>query len=234
MKLLPLYIPLFLIFCNATAYAQSADRIHFEKITLKKVRSLLKKAQLNNTGDIENMQTACFRKESGEGYSRHVFRSELPENTGTVWGAYRSLNPKELGQQQIITFGLCYSRQQGKLIYPDDRCGRIETGQIIFSGLRYLGGLVKLAVAQEITEINEAEKSMTFCYMENGKTLGSQEIRFTETETGGTLITHETFYRSKSRFRDKKLYPGLHEKTIVEMHDKALQRLRTGNLTVFK
>lgn len=189
---------------------------------------------MKTAADLDMLETACFQPDSGSQYNRHIFRQELTADIEAVWEAYLSLNPKELGLHQIITFGLCYSRSDHKLIYDGDPCGKIEAGQIIFSGLSYLKGLVKLAVAQEITEINLQQKFMTFCYMSNGKTLGSQQIRFTPSDNGGTMITHETFYRSKSAFRDKKLYPGLHKKTIMELHEKAQKNIRGGETSSIK
>jgi hypothetical protein len=212
----------------ATVFCQTTEPIRFDQIGPKKVRTLLTKTAIENTADFEKMLPACFGEASFSGSSRHIYTFEMAENIETVWKAYRSLDPRELGQEQIISFGLCYSRRQNQLIYAGDDCGSIQEGQIIVSGLRYLGGLVKLAVAQEITEINDEERFLTFCYMENGKTVGSQKIRFFETPEGATEIVHETFYRSKSKFRDKKLYPGLHEKTIVELHEKVRMKLDSG------
>ena len=227
MKLLHLLTTHLLWLLATAAFAQNSEPIRFDRIAPKKVLALLEKSQLEKTADFEKMQPACFEEGLQPGYSTHVFNFEVDEKIETVWNAYRSLNPKELGQEQIITFGLAYSRQYKKLIYAGDDCTRIEEGQIIFSGLRYLGGFVKLAVAQEITEINEAERFITFCYMENGKTLGSQKIRFFETPKGYTEIVHETFYRSNSKFRDKKLYPGLHEKTILELHENVRRKIKS-------
>ncbi len=209
-----------------SASSQSAENIKFDQILPKKVRSLLKKEQLETKADFKKMQASCYDELTQAGYWNHVSTLQLEEPVETVWETYQALSPKELGGGKIISFGLSYSRKHNKIIYPDDECGRIEEGQIIISGLRYLGGFVKLAVAQEITAIDETDRVITFCYMQNGKTLGSQHIRFQESSDGGTEIVHETFYRSKSKFRDKKLYPGLHEKTIIEMHKNVLRKIQ--------
>ena len=171
------------------------------------------------------MQTSCYEDMKGEGYQQNVYSTVLKEKPETVWKAYKSLNPKQLGLGHFINFGISYSRKNKKLIYPDDEGGKIEEGQTTVPALRYLGGVVKLAVAQEITEINESDKYIIFCYMENGKTRGSQKIMLRETAEGFTQIVHETFYKSKSRFRDRRLYPGLHEKTVAEIHENVRQQL---------
>lgn len=187
---------------------------------------MLRKENLKDARDFENLKTSCYDQLINEGYHLHTYSFILDQQPETVWKTYKSLNPKQLGLGRFITFGLSYSRQHQRLICPQDVCGNIEEGQIIFSGLKYLGGLVKLAVAQEITEINEQEKYIVFCYMEKGVTKGSQKIMIRKTAEGATAVIHETFYKSKSKFRDRRLYPGLHEKTIAELHENVRQRLK--------
>lgn len=209
----------------AACLAQPGADIHFDKITSSKVRALLKKENIRNLKDVDAMTTSCFDKITGLEYRYHVFSYVIKERPEAVWNAYKNLNPKQLGLGNIVSFGLAYSGKHKALIYPGDTCGRVEEGQIIFSELKFLGGVVKMAVAQEITEINETEKSITFCYMENGKTHGSQKIRLRESGNGNTEVIHETFYKSKSRFRDRWLYPGLHKKVVAEIHENVRRQI---------
>jgi hypothetical protein len=63
------------------------------------------------------------------------------------------------------------------------------------------------------------------CYLEGGASKGFQFIRLKEKEDGSTEVAHETFYKSQSDFRDKRLYPYLHGQVISEFHRNVQKRL---------
>lgn len=209
----------------AVCLSQPGVDIQFDQITSRQVRTLLKKENILELKDVDRLKTSCFDKITGLEYRYHIYSCGINERPEIVWNAYKNLNPKQLGLGDIVSFGLAYSGKHKALIYPSDTCGSVEEGQIIFSELKFLGGVVKMAVAQEITEINETEKSITFCYMENGKTNGSQKIRLRASGNGNTEVIHETFYKSKSRFRDRWLYPGLHKKAVAELHENVRRQI---------
>lgn len=124
-----------------------------------------------------------------------------------------------------LDFGLQYSRKNHRITYTEDDHGHIEAGQIVILHLRILNRLVNLAVGHEITEVNEDEKFIQMCYLEGGASRGMQYIRLTETNEGHTAVTHETFYKSCSPFRDKHLYPWLHGMVISEFHRNVAARV---------
>jgi hypothetical protein len=54
--------------------------------------------------------------------------------------------------------------------------------------------------------------------MRGGASAGSQIIALRETSDGFTEVSHKTFYKSNSNFRDTRIYPGLHTRAISEFH----------------
>jgi hypothetical protein len=125
----------------------------------------------------------------------------------------------------MLGFGLQYSRKNHKITYHEDDHGVIDKGQIVILNLKLLWNLVSLAVGHEITEVNEEEKYIKMCYLEGGASRGMQYIRLKETKEGFTEVIHETFYKSQSDFRDKRLYPLLHGLVIAEFHKKVRKKL---------
>ena len=87
-------------------------------------------------------------------------------------------------------------------------------------------GIYNLAVALEITKIDEQNKTIVFSYVNGGKSKGEQILHFITTADGYTEIIHETLFRSDSKFRDKVLYPFFHNKAINEFHRNMLHAIR--------
>jgi hypothetical protein len=118
----------------------------------------------------------------------------------------------------MISFGLQYSRKTGKVCYLDDQYHGMEVGVVIVLNLRLFWGLLNIAVAHQVMEIDEANRRIKLCYMACGASEGSQWISLFETEDGYTGIQHETLYKSKSDFRDTRVYPRLHSRAVAEFH----------------
>jgi hypothetical protein len=125
----------------------------------------------------------------------------------------------------MLGFGLQYSRRNHIVTYHEDDHGTIEVGQIIILNLNLLWNVACIAVGHEITEVNENEKFIKMCYLEGGASKGYQFIRLKEMEDGSTQVVHETFYKSNSDFRDKRLYPLLHGRIVTEFHRNVEKRL---------
>lgn len=135
-----------------------------------------------------------------------------------VWDAYKNIPPKDAWCGNMFEFGLQYNRQQNTITYADDGYNGAAVGQILLICLKILRGLVRIVVGHEITAVNDKERMLETCYLLNGKSRGSQQIRLSSTKEGYTEITHHTIYKSNSYFRDKVLYPFLHTKAIKTFH----------------
>lgn len=104
-------------------------------------------------------------------------------------------------------------------MYPGDSYTGIEAGQIFFLNLNLLGSFIQLAVGHEITAVNENDKTIKICYLQNGASTGTQLIQLKKSNENQTEVVHETWYRSGSIFRDRVLYPGFHERGLTEFHE---------------
>lgn len=112
-------------------------------------------------------------------------------------------------------------------MYPGDSYPGIEAGQIIFLNLNLLGSFVQLAVGHEITAVNENDRTIKICYLQNGASTGTQLIQLKRSNENQTEVVHETWYRSGSAFRDKVLYPRFHEKGLTEFHKNVKREAET-------
>ena len=99
-------------------------------------------------------------------------------------------------------------------------------GQVFFINLDLLGGLKKLVVAYEVTKVDDDNKTIQFCYINNGVSEGTQRIILSKTEDGETKGHHNKIYRSQSKIRDKFLYPGFHKMIVKELHKNLMITLR--------
>jgi hypothetical protein len=198
--------------------ALASTGVDLSKIKQKSVRKFLVNNGLSSLQDFAKMVHSCHLKPDMSLYHRHIKTFLFKENIEKVWNAYKTIGPVETCSGSMLGFGLQYSRKNNKITYHEDDHGEIEEGQVVILNLRFLWKLISLAVGHEITEVNEAEKYIHMCYLEGGASSGMQYIRLMETKEGYTQIIHETFYKSHSDFRDKRLYPTLHGLVISEFH----------------
>jgi len=190
--------------------------IDFSRIKQRKVRKLMTDNHLSNQKDFNGMEAACFA--DGEGYSRNTKTFLVKARPDAVWSAYRNSTPKQCWGGKRVSFGVLFDSPEKPLVYADAPYGGMKVGQIVFIQLHLLKGLYKLAVAHKVVAVDDEHRRLQICYMKKGASEGSQFISLKETAEGYTEVTHDTYYKSKSKFRDKRIYPGIHEKVISEYH----------------
>lgn len=195
-----------------------AQTIDFKRIKQKKVKKFINDFGLQNFSAFGKMKPVCCGPMVGK-YKEHLRTYIIKQKRDIVWNAYKTINHKEAWGGGMVSFGLQFSRGTSSFNYHDDDYSGMQSGQIIILNLKFLFGLINIAVAHEISEMNEEEMSVKLCYMENGVTEGSQYISLKVTPDGSTQVIHKTLYRSKSLIRDVALYPAFHGKAIKEFHD---------------
>jgi hypothetical protein len=164
------------------------------------------------------LKSICYH-ESDPGYHQHFERYEYDQSLDQVWNAYVTIDPGKAWAGKMIHFNQLYSRETGEEVFPgQEYLGGMGVGQVIILNLHVLGGVVKLTVGHEVMEVDREKQLIRICYLENSKSQGSQFIRFKSLENGKTEVSHQTFYRSGSWFRDKIIYPYFHTKAINEFH----------------
>jgi hypothetical protein len=195
-----------------------SQQVDLSRIKQKKVKKFIKDFGLYSFYDFSKMKPVCCGSMVGK-YKEHLETFIIKQNSAEVWKAYKTINHTDAWRGSMVSFGVQFSRNTRSFNYADDQYPGMQSGQIIILNLKFLFGLLNIAVAHEISEMNEDEMSVKLCYMENGVTEGSQWISLKETQEGFTQVVHKTLYRSKSSFRDSALYPRLHSKAIKEFHD---------------
>jgi hypothetical protein len=199
-------------------FGQKKCLIDMNCVQGKHIKSFFQKDSLVDGNCFLALQSSCYSIGDRK-YSEHTKSYVIDQTIDKVWNAYTTGNIKDIWAGKVLEFGGAYSEVQDSFVYNDHLASYgIEEGQIIITKLRYLKGFLKIVVAHKVTQVDEENKQIQFCYMKGGKTEGSQLLSFKEMADGSTLIEHETFYKSHSMFRDKRLYPKLHTKAIDELH----------------
>jgi len=199
--------------------SQVNKEVDFAKIKQKQVKKFMTDYGLNKLGGFKKMRLVCFDPAVKATYHKHRKTFLIKQDIESVWNAYKTIHPKEAWNGEMVSFGLQYSRRNNAINYLNDEYAGMEKGQIIILNLRLLWGALNIAVAHEVAEVNELERSIKLCYMEGGASEGSQWITLRATKEGFTRVSHQTLYKSRSNFRDTRLYPRLHTKAITEFHD---------------
>ncbi|HEY5824026.1 MAG TPA: hypothetical protein VIT44_06670 [Cyclobacteriaceae bacterium] len=203
----------------------SNQELDLTKIRHEAVKKFMRNNGLHTLSDFAKVIHSCEENVDTKKFHRHVKSFLFKAKIADVWASYKTIGPVETCNGSMLGFGLQYSRRNHKITYHEDDHGVIDKGQIVILNLKLLWNLVNIAVGHEITEINEEEKFIKMCYIEGGASKGWQFIRLKERKDGFTEVMHETFYKSKSDFRDKRLYPMLHGLIISEFHKNVQRKL---------
>jgi len=192
--------------------------VDFARIKQKAVKKFIANLGLDKLVGFTKMRPECYNPAFDSSYHVHHKLFLVRSNIDLVWDAYKTIHPRDAWNGAMVSFGLQYSTRKNSINYLNDPYAGMEKGQIIILNLRLLWGGFNIAVAHEVSEVNEEKRSIKLCYMRGGASEGSQWITLRATEEGFTEVSHQTFYKSSSNFRDTKLYPRLHTKAITEFH----------------
>lgn len=211
---------------NSESVTSVEGLIDFSRIKHEKVKKLLRANGLLSLNDLSKLQSVCYNESDGQHYYTHTKSFLIDADIATVWNAYKTVNPQETRNGSMVSFGMMYSRKQNEIMYPGDLYNGIEEGQILFLNLNLVANALHLAVGHEITGVNDSEKTIKICYLQNGASTGTQLIQLKEISKDQTQVVHDTWYRSGSIFRDKVLYPGFHTKGLTEFHNNVKRKVQ--------
>lgn len=208
------------------AYGQNTvNCINPQKIHQRHKYKFIHNKYLDKLSSLDSLQPECYQKNISETYHFQEDSFIVKENINTVWQKYKSISLKDAYSGSLVNLGFVYSKNKKKVYYVNDDYGGIHEGQIYFIRLNLLGGLKRIIVAYEVTKIDNKNKMIQFCYINNGISEGSQRIYLYKTKDGFTKIEHKTFYKSKSKIRDRWLYPEFHKKIVSELHHNLIKSL---------
>lgn len=135
-----------------------------------------------------------------------------------VWNHYTTLNTKEAWNSQNAQFILSYDinkDEYGSALSAE--FDSLKVNKVYLLELHFLK-VLKLPVIFQITKVDSASKTIQFTYMRENRSNGFQTLEFSEAD-GITYIKHSSYFNSKSRFRDKYLYPTFHEVATDDFHE---------------
>jgi hypothetical protein len=214
----------FLFFNLSEADAQySEKKIDYNRIPQKKVRKLLKRMEQYSVADLNGLNSKCYDSQDSSKYLVQTETRLIKDNIVNVWNKMMKINLLEEFSGRLVSLGMMYSKKLNQIFYKDDKFIAIEEGQVFYLNLKLLFGIKNLGVGLEVTNIDKEKRTIKFCYLNNGVTEGTQEIRLSETGEGYSIMTHITKYHSNSKFRDKRLYPGFHRKFVNELHENLIR-----------
>ncbi|MCE7056586.1 hypothetical protein LZF95_18020 [Algoriphagus sp. AGSA1] len=173
---------------------------------------------INSEFDFTKLSSICYQDDDPS-YHKHLETYTYDADLDTVWDAYVSISPEKAWSGKMIHFHRLYNRATEEEVFPGQvYTGGMGQGQVLILNLHVFKGAIKLQVGHEVKEINRKKRLIRICYLENSKSEGSQFITFKSLPDGKTYVSHKTFYRSGSMFRDKIIYPYFHTKAINEFH----------------
>jgi len=196
----------------------SIDKLDYSRVPQKKIINLIEAQTKSGIESFTDLLPKCYEEKDLRKFRKVSTSYTIRGKADKVWNEYLSIQPHQAYSGRIVGFGFLYSKGDDKILYNEDPFDKMKVGQMYFFNLKLLGGIKNLGVADEVTAIDEMKKMIRFCYLENGKCEGTQEIHVKENPEGNTVIIHDTWYKSNSRFRDRVLYPFFHKRTVNEYH----------------
>ena len=217
----------FFSFFSTSVFSQSnIDSVDLDKVLQKRKKKFINNNYLKGILSFTDLFPKCYEEKDSSKYTVQNDIYFIEEDINTVWCQYKNISLEQSYGGQLVKFGFLYSKPKNKLVYlKDEEYSGLQEGQILFIRLDLLKGFKKLVVAYEVTKVDDENKIIQFCYMNKGISEGSQQIMLSETDTGNTKITHRTFFKSKSKFRDRRIYPGFHKRVVSELHQNLINSL---------
>lgn len=199
------------------------QQFKLEQVYHHKVRQLLASQEVSTLEDFENISCQCFNAESADIFWSHLQRYVMDVPLEVAWHSYLSIAPEQAWKGGLVDFGLCYAPAEDKVYWPYEGFAGLQEGQLHFMELNFLG-LAEIAVGHQVVEVNPAARRIGFCYLQEGKSVGSQWIQLRSLGSGQTEVIHYTRYHSDSYFRDTRLYPLIHSLVIGRFHKNVRNR----------
>lgn len=209
---------LFLCACFSINSQINLSDISLKRIPYKKVRAFMQYQMDQGIVTSDELHASYEKNVIPDSLSKQTTEYVLPESFNEVWSAYSKADPRSAWNGHLVHMGVLIDQQRQKVIYPEEDCEYLDTGQVVFLNLKLLRGIVNVAVAFEIVNIDEETNMLEFSYVKGNASVGKQQLIFTENEDGSTQIVHKTYFKSRSKFRDKYLYPFFHKQATNEFH----------------
>lgn len=222
---LPLIVSMIFSTFNATASAEPGPSV----INLERVSKVVKKRLIEfgaeNYSSPDDFALSCGETFNPEGFDFNHMAFEINENIEKVWNTYMTANPKTAWSGKSIQFDFAYSKQTKSYYYHDDeQIPQPHVGMGFFILLNVYN-LKKLPASLEISKIDPEQKIFEYTYLNKNTAHGRQSVRLIDLGNNKTRVVHDTHFKSESNFRDKYLYPPIHEALLEEFHQNVMNTI---------
>ena len=192
--------------------------VELDRISQVKIREYLKTEQEQGVLTFEEIKPSMQSSSDIKGYMVRENIYQVKKGINEVWGNYINRSPNKSWNGKKVSFGFLFSKKEDRIVYSDENLQKIDTGMVIYLNLRLVSGLVNVATAFEIINIDEKNKIIEFSYLSGNESEGKQRLQSTQTRKGYTQILHTSFYRSYTVLRNYLFYPYFHTRITHEFH----------------
>lgn len=215
------------VLINYIGFSQAKlNDIDFNLIPQRKIKEFIKMQINRNQIYFDDIKASCNNKKDIQGFYYQEKQFIINDNISKVWHGYLYANPSYSWQGDILSFGMLLSKKSNTITYKNQNYRGIELGQVFYVNLRLWHGIYNLAAVFELTDIDSEKHKIEFSYINGNITQGKQIIEFKAIDKHKTLITHYSFFKSQSAFRDKFLYPFFHSRVVNEFHKNMNQLIK--------
>jgi hypothetical protein len=199
----------------SSAQTQMSD-INESHVNYRKDIELLNKVGINCFSEIQS--SVNDSSDLGAFYF-HTATYTINAPIEQVWNTCIFGSPTNLWKGKTLNLSAIYCNNSNLLYYDEQQPDSLELNQVYFVNIRIMRRF-KITATLKTTNIDHAEKLIEFTYIEGNKSNGKQILRLVAISDNETKLIHDTFYKSDSKFRDKRLYPPFHQKAITDLHKK--------------
>lgn len=206
-----------LLVANIIVAQNRLDNLDWSKVSQKKVKAYIEDQVDHDLVNYADITSSCPNMSDVEGFNEHKKVYKLKNNIDSLWAAYTNANPSVTWKSRLVSFGLFFNRNTGETMYNGGKYNGADTGQVYYINLKLMAGLFNLATSFEVINIDHEKKMFEFSYVTGGKCKGRQRIILKEGANNKTYVTHQTFFSSGQKLRDR-IYPFFHGKCIKKFH----------------
>jgi hypothetical protein len=192
--------------------------VELDRISQVKVKEYLKSEQKQGVNTFEEIKPSMRSNSDVKGYLVRENVYQVKKGIDAVWSNYVNRSPNKSWNGKKVSFGFLFSKKEDRIVYSDENLQKIDTGMVVYLNLRLVSGLVNVATAFEIINIDYKNKIIEFSYLSGNESEGKQRLQFTQTKKGYTQILHTSFYRSDTVLRNYLFYPFFHTRITHEFH----------------
>ncbi len=167
-----------------------------------------------NGHDMSQLVPSCKTFDACSHMNYHSKTYTFKGNAQAAFEKLIAMGPLEIWKSSS-RFEMEYDPESKSFLGKNHELPPIKRGQVFFLELDIVKKM-QIPVAFEVVELDASMRTVTFSYLKQNKSNGSQRITFHQAGEDMKIV-HETHYKSESRFRDKHLYGYFHTRLLDDV-----------------